>query len=158
MNEHVLAGKSVTLLIDGKEEEYQMEEGISHEAGEKFINSMLGVDASELPEEVQHPDFEFADIPSTECPNSKGFRLVCNIDGCEETQVFDGCDEVKNSEWTEVTLPIDYLTDMTELCYGYCSNHSLQQEEQHSTAFGSNLHGEPPKTKKRYSYDIEEGG
>jgi len=40
MNEHPFAGDTVTLVIDDEEVEYQLEEGISWEEGQAFINSM----------------------------------------------------------------------------------------------------------------------
>jgi len=129
MSEHILAGQMVTLLIDGQEVEYQLEEGISQEEGDEFIHTMLGVESSDPPSEVDHPDFEFADIPVDDSPEAEGLRTVCRCDGCERTEVFDGLDSIKDSEWTELGMPKGLLTDMTDLHYAFCPGHSLSEEE-----------------------------
>lgn len=128
MSEHPLAGETVTLLIDNEEEEYQLEEGISQEEGNEFINSRLGVDATESPTEVKHPNLEFAEISLSEHPETKGLRTVCRIDGCECTEVFDTLDGIKDGKWTELSLPNGLLTDRTDLHYAYCPHHSLCED------------------------------
>lgn len=130
-NQHPLAGETVTLLIDGKEEEHRLEEGISQDEGEAFINSMLGVDVPESPTEVDHPDLEFADIPVSEYPEPEGLRTVCRVNGCEQTRVFIGLGEIKDSEWTELGMPKGLLTDKTDLHYAYCPSHSLSEEDEY---------------------------
>jgi hypothetical protein len=129
MGEHPLAGETVTLLIDGKEEEHRLEEGISQEEGEAFINSMLGVDVPESPTEVDHPELELADIPVSEYPEPEGLRTVCRVNGCDRTKVFIGLGEIKDSEWTELGMPKGLLTDKTDLHYAYCPSHSLSEED-----------------------------
>lgn len=129
MSEHPLAGETVTLLIDGQEEEYQLGENISHKEGEKFINLMLGVDAADPPTEVDHPDFEFAEILPHEQPEPEGLRTVCRIDGCEHTEMFDTLDGIKSGKWTELSLPKGLLTDRTDLHYAYCPHHSVCEGE-----------------------------
>jgi hypothetical protein len=129
MSEHPLAGETVTLLIDGEEKEYQLEEGISQEKAKESINEMLGVDAPEPPTDVKHPDLEFAEVPLSEHPETEGLRTVCRIDGCEHTEVFDTLDGIKDSEWTELGLPKGLLTDGTDLHYAYCPHHSLSEDE-----------------------------
>jgi hypothetical protein len=124
MSKHPLAGGTVTLLIDGEEEEYQLEEGISEQEGEAFINSMLGVDASEPPTEVDHPELEFTDSPIRE-EELVGFRTLCRLDCCDKTEVFDSMQAIKDSGWTELEWGIGVLTDMTDLHHGYCPGHSL---------------------------------
>lgn len=128
MSEHPLAGNSVTLLIDGEEKEYQLEEGISEEKGKAFINSMLGVDATEPPSKVDHPELEFADIPYLEFIEPEGLRAVCRIDECECTEVFGTLDGIKDSDWTELSLGKGLLTDRTDLHYAYCPTHSLCED------------------------------
>lgn len=128
MNEHPLAGKAVTLLIDGEEKEYRLGEGVSQEEGKAFINSMLGIDAPEPPTEADHPELEFADIPHSEFPEPEGLRTVCRTDGCECTEVFDTLDGIKHSEWTELSLGKGLLTDGTDLHYAYCPDHSLGKD------------------------------
>ena len=125
MSEHPLAGQTVTLVIDGGEEEYRLEEGISQEDGEAFINSMLGTDASESQPEVDHPEFELADSSHAESTEAEGLRIVCRIDQCEHTDVFETMNKIKDGEWTELSLGKGLLTDRTDLHYGYCPHHSF---------------------------------
>lgn len=129
MSEHPLAGDVITLLIDGEKKQYQLEKGISQEEGQAFIDSMLGVDTPEPPTEVDHPDFEFADIPVSEYPEPEGLRTICCVDGCDRTAVFDGLGEIKDSEWTELGMPKGLLMDVTDLHYAYCPTHSLSEAE-----------------------------
>jgi hypothetical protein len=124
MTEHPLAGETVTLLVDGEEEEYPMEEGISQEEGEEFINTMLGVEPADAPTEVDHPELEFAKDNSEPHTEPTKFRTLCRMEGCHETQVFDELDEVTWSRWTDVDVPVGLLTDSTELMPAYCPHHS----------------------------------
>ena len=127
MSEHPFAGETVTLLIDGEEEEYQLEDGISQSEGEAFINSMLGVDAAEPLSEINHPEFEFVDCGVEEYPQPTGFRTICRIDDCTETEVFDKLEEAASSEWSEVELPRGILTDSTEFTPAFCPCHSMSE-------------------------------
>ena len=129
MNEHPLAGTTVTLLIDGEEVECPLEEGISQADGEAFINSMLGIEVPEPQTEVDHPDLEFAEEPMSELSELEGFRTLCRLDGCYETEVFDSLDAIKDSEWTELRFGVGVLTEKTDLHYGFCPGHSLSEEE-----------------------------
>lgn len=129
MSEHALAGMSLTLVVDGEENEVELEDGISHEEGEEFLCSMLGLDAPDHPTEVDHPDLEFADIPLDETPVLEGFRTLCRLDGCHETEVFDSLDAIKESEWTELEFGVGILTENTDLHHGFCPGHSLTEEE-----------------------------
>lgn len=129
MSEHPLAGETVTLLINGEEEQCQLEEGISQKKGEEFISSMLGVDTAESPTDVKHPELEFAEISSSEHPETKGLKTVCRVNSCEHTEVFDTLNDIKDSEWTELSLPKGLLTDGTDLHYAYCPQHSLSEDE-----------------------------
>lgn len=129
MSEHIRAGEAVTLLVDGEEIEVELEEGISQEEGQEFINSMLGIEKPEYPTEVDHPDLEFADISDDEEPELVGFRTLCRLEGCHETEVFDSLEAIKESDWTELEFGIGILTDNTDLHHGFCPGHSLTEDE-----------------------------
>lgn len=121
-------GEMVHLEIDGEIQSFELEEGVSEQEREEFINSMIGIEPGEPPE-IDHPDLELADLPASELPEPGNPRLLCRVDSCKETEVFPSFDEVRESGWTEVVMPVGFLTDLTELHYAFCPNHSLTERE-----------------------------
>ena len=122
-------GQVVNLHIDGETVSYQLEEGITDEERDEFINSMLGIETPEFPTEVDHPDLEFAENPEEVEDELEGFRTLCRLDGCHETEVFDSMLDIKESDWTEVEYGVGILSDKTDLAHAYCPGHSLTEEE-----------------------------
>lgn len=129
MSEHRYAGHTMYFTTHGVMFQVEIEDGLSHEEGEEFMDLMYGLGLADYSIEVDHPDLEFADVLADGTPRLEGFRTLCRLGCCHETKVFDSLNAIKESEWTELEFGIGILADKTVLNYGYCPGHSLTEEE-----------------------------
>lgn len=147
--------QTIAIDVDGEEEEYHFAEGTPVEEITAFAESRMGIEP-DAPTEVDHPDFAFADVPSDESPQLEGFRTVCRMDGCHETEVFDSINAIKDSDWTELEFGVGVLTDMTDLHYGFCPGHSLSDEEGYEPEEDPGSHEYPAPDGVRALLEVEE--
>jgi hypothetical protein len=115
---------------------------------------------------------DFESTPMSEWPEDDGFHLICPIDGCDHEAKFDYLGEVGESDWTQMGMKDQILTDGTTLKEGYCPSHSASESDssEHSGTLGqiqSNLgkpldgnetSGTPEYKKNKYDkYDFASG-
>jgi len=74
-------------------------------------------------EESWYAGFDVIDLsttPISEMPEQAGFHLICPIDGCDMEERFDYLPEIADSEWTEMSIKDQILTDGFTLKEAYC--------------------------------------
>jgi len=91
-------------------------------------------------EESWYAGFDVIDLsttPISEMPEEAGFHLICPIDGCDMEEPFDYLPEIADSEWTEMSIKDQILTDGFTLKEAYCPGHSLVENKTNACeAFG----------------------
>jgi hypothetical protein len=88
-------------------------------------------------EEPWYAGFDVIDLsttPVSEMPEEAGFHLICPIDGCDMEERFDYLPEIADSEWTEMSIKDQILTDGFTLKEAYCPGHSLEQNKTNASA------------------------
>jgi len=103
--------------------------------------------------ELWYAGFDVIDIsttPVSEMPEEAGFHLICPLDGCDMEERFDYLPEIADSEWTEMSIKDQILTDGLTLKEAYCPGHSLDKNK---TDACEAFHGDP----EAFISELDEG-
>ena len=70
------------------------------------------------------------------------FQLVCPIDGCEAAEKFRGLSQIRDSDWTGLSVKDEFLKGGGVIKESYCPVHHLEETYDPSRDMGSHQFGE----------------
>lgn len=98
----------ISLEIDGEMQDFKFQGNTPSEEILRFVDSKMP---------SSHPE---STIPA----GTDGIRMLCRMEGCETVAVFETMPEVEESGWTKIESNDGILSDMDNLNYALCPDHS----------------------------------
>lgn len=103
------------------------------------------------PQSTEPSESVFEDYPvasSHEDVEETGFLLVCAVDTCDCKKAFEDIDDIRESSWTQLTLPGVPLTSGHVLHESYCPAHSFPELDDREKDVSSDEFTPPKRTNR----------